>query len=234
MKRFLNLLLIILLLTGYAAADLKRGDRGEAVVSLQAMMIEAGALDDVADGIFGRKTENAVKDLQGYFGMKKTGKANDSFLLELEDIWRAVTGNGSEGGMDAGDMEGVEDYCLPEGLQVCYRHEEAVWVESFLKRKGKKPPQAVQERLLERACILWYNYTVAMYNEWENQLSKTQKHIAREQKQIYLNAYAEVSSDYADYYRKNRVRELTARLEWLREMGQQECYDHYGQEGNGG
>ena len=70
------------LLSGSALADLKRGSTGDAVKAMQEQLIDVGALNDLADGIFGRKTEKAVKDLQKYWGMKQNGRADEDFLQE--------------------------------------------------------------------------------------------------------------------------------------------------------
>ena len=74
------------LLSGSALADLKRGSTGDAVKAMQEQLIDVGALNDLADGIFGRKTEKAVKDLQKYWGMKQNGRADEDFLQERDGI----------------------------------------------------------------------------------------------------------------------------------------------------
>ena len=231
MRRRIILLLALALFLVWetALADLKRGDRGDEVRELQTWLTETGVLQDKVDGIFGKKTEAAVKTLQGYFGQKKNGRADEKFLWELEDLWRAISGDGTESGADPEDLEDPKMYCVPEETEYCFRHEEAGWVESFLNRKGRKPPRETQILLMERACRIWFEQTEAMYDIWEENLPADKDHIAREQKQIYLDAYSEVSGDLADRYgEKDRVKELTERLNWLREMGVQECYDLYG------
>ncbi|NMD38796.1 MAG: peptidoglycan-binding protein [Christensenellaceae bacterium] len=63
-----------------SSETLKRGSKGEAVKALQTRLIELGYLNDKADGSFGRKTESAVKEAQGIWGMKATGVVDDAFL----------------------------------------------------------------------------------------------------------------------------------------------------------
>ena len=58
--------ILILALCGGAAADLKRGSRGDEVKEMQQLMIELGVLNGAADGMFGKKTQTAVRQLQRY------------------------------------------------------------------------------------------------------------------------------------------------------------------------
>lgn len=66
-----------------APGALQNGDRGDAVAKLQQALIDAGALDDVADGIFGPKTEEAVRAMQEQLGLDPTGIADATFLKQL-------------------------------------------------------------------------------------------------------------------------------------------------------
>jgi N-acetylmuramoyl-L-alanine amidase len=59
---------------------LRLGDRGEDVKALQRRLIETGWLDDVADGIFGPKTEAAVKAFQTYKKLTVDGIAGPQTL----------------------------------------------------------------------------------------------------------------------------------------------------------
>ena len=51
----------------------KRGKRGNDVREIQEMLISQGYLDDRADGVFGRKTEQAVLAFQRDHGLDETG-----------------------------------------------------------------------------------------------------------------------------------------------------------------
>lgn len=66
-----------------ASPALQRGDRGDAVAKLQQALIDAGILNDVADGIFGPKTEEAVKAMQSQLGLEPTGIADAEFLEQV-------------------------------------------------------------------------------------------------------------------------------------------------------
>lgn len=71
------------LLSPSALADLARGDRGEAVADLQRMLWETGFLFEEPDGVFGRNTEQAVKDYESYAYLPVDGIADDQMLYEL-------------------------------------------------------------------------------------------------------------------------------------------------------
>ena len=60
---------LVLLAVVSACADLKKGSRGEEVKELQQQMIDLGVLEGSADGVYGKKTEAAVKKLQKYFAL---------------------------------------------------------------------------------------------------------------------------------------------------------------------
>ena len=54
---------------------LTKGSTGTSVRNLQARLIELGYLNGEADGIYGKATENAVRDFQMRNGLKVDGKA---------------------------------------------------------------------------------------------------------------------------------------------------------------
>ena len=62
---------------------LKRGDRGDAVVTLQKRLRELGYLTDTADGIFGDTTESAVKEFQKAVGLTADGVVGATTLAKL-------------------------------------------------------------------------------------------------------------------------------------------------------
>jgi peptidoglycan hydrolase-like protein with peptidoglycan-binding domain len=69
---------------------LRRGDKGQKVMVLQASLQEAGIALPVygVDGIFGPETESAVKQAQGLFLMEPNGIANQKLfdVLGISDI----------------------------------------------------------------------------------------------------------------------------------------------------
>ena len=66
-----------------ADGTLKRGDRGDAVVTLQKRLRELGYLTDTADGIFGDTTEEAIKKFQKVVGLAADGVAGATTQAKL-------------------------------------------------------------------------------------------------------------------------------------------------------
>ena len=85
MKRLAALLALALLLASVsAAADVRRGDRGEEVRYLQWLLFENGWLFEEPDGIFGAHTEAAVKDYQRAKGLEATGEADYALMEKID------------------------------------------------------------------------------------------------------------------------------------------------------
>ena len=62
---------------------LKQGSKGDVVSELQKKLINSGFLNDTADGIFGKKTKQAVKDYQKSRGLKVDGIAGKNTLNSI-------------------------------------------------------------------------------------------------------------------------------------------------------
>ena len=72
----------------YPDGTLYRGiDSRESVAKMQQELIDIGLLNDVADGLFGRKTEQAVLDYQAQQGFEQTGIAFPQTLKSLSADW---------------------------------------------------------------------------------------------------------------------------------------------------
>ncbi len=66
-----------------AESTLARGSNGSEVVALQERLIEKGYLNGKADGVFGWRTERAVKRLQSDLGVSQTGKATPALRKKV-------------------------------------------------------------------------------------------------------------------------------------------------------
>ena len=234
--------MLILLVCGGARADLKKGSRGEDVREMQQMMIDLGVLNDKADGIFGKKTETAVRKLQQYWGKKQTGRADDVFLLELNDLWHLALGNGTESGADPEtDLEDPVRSCAhnedaPYGYDYCYRHDEGKALRDLLNPgKGRTVPDGLKKVILLRLKELWLEYIRMNYDEWAESLDPDEEHIALEQKEIFEEAWAEVEPDLAEAGGgAETLKTLAAQVDWLETTGIEGCFDLHGAEPNPG
>ena len=168
--RLLSLLCALaLLLPAAACADLQRGSRGTDVRQAQQMLRELGFLSGKADGVYGKKTESAVMDLQAYFGQESDGILDDALLSGLSELYAAATGKREEGAGEEGGTGSAPDYCIWDaedmaGALYCLKHREEARVSAFL--DGRLPPRKLEELLLTRLCALWEQDILSMYDEW--------------------------------------------------------------------
>ena len=225
-----------------ACADLKRGSKGDGVKDLQQMMIDLGVLEGEADGLYGRKTEAAVRQLQRYWGKKQSGRAGEEFLLELNDLWHLALGNGTESGADpAEDLEDPAETCAhnesaPYGFDYCYRHEEGKALRDLLNPgRGRKVPDGLKKVILKRIREYWLEAIRLNYDEWEETLPDDRQHIAAEQKERFEEAWAETEPDLAEANGgPDQLKTLEAQAEWLETTGIEACFDLHGAEPNPG
>ena len=103
MKRLISIIALAVMLTciavsASAAGMLQKGDRGPTVRALQQALVNGGWADLVCDGIYGPKTEAAVKYYQQRNGLQATGRAGSVTLTNLlgsSDVDLNTNGNNS-------------------------------------------------------------------------------------------------------------------------------------------
>lgn len=127
MRKILAALLIVLLLVpGCALAELQRGDRGDDVLELQQMLLDAGFLFELPDGVFGKNTEDAVKWFQEYANLEQNGAVGD---VEMDALHACLAELNGEPEMTA-EPEGDAPICCQrylmedgsEHIELCGRH----------------------------------------------------------------------------------------------------------------
>ena len=222
MKKLLSLCLaLFLLLPACARADLKRGDRGEEVKTLQRMLIELGFLNDKADGIFGKKTEAGVKALQEYWGVNTTGRIDDDDLIALYSLYFLATGEMADDGLGEDElMEICPAYCTWSGSDgqsaiYCFRHQEQYL--TFSEFIPESAPDKLKTLMTNRISELWERDIFAMYEEWEESLPEEEQHIAQEQRDIFEAAL--------ESYEPGLEKML-----WLEAQGVDLCFELHGAE----
>ena len=95
-----------------AGVGLGRGDRGDAVAALQRRLANAGHDPGAADGIFGARTEAALRAYQRANGLEVTGRtdlATATALLNEPDRPAATTPTGTNGRLPDSELSGVGD-----------------------------------------------------------------------------------------------------------------------------
>ena len=226
---------VLLLLHTAACADLAKGSRGEDVKQLQQMMIDLGVLDDKADGIFGKKTEGAVKALQWYWGTKQNGRADQTFLDDLNDLWHLALGNGTESGADPEDLENPVMTCAhnenaPYGFDFCYRHEEGKALRDLLNPgKGRTVPNGLKKVVLKRIQDFWLEQIGFLYDEWEQESEE----VAQKQRELFEQGWTETQANLTDAGgRPDTLKTLEFKADLLETIGIELCFDMHGAEPN--
>ncbi|MBQ5778257.1 MAG: spore cortex-lytic enzyme [Oscillospiraceae bacterium] len=75
--------ILLLVLSVATAAVYRRGSRGEVVSEIQTVLRDEGLYVEEPDGIFGEKTEQAVRQYQERYGLKVDGVAGSQTLEQM-------------------------------------------------------------------------------------------------------------------------------------------------------
>ena len=233
--RLLVCLLVLLLAVPCALAELSRGSKGEDVRRLQSMLIDLGFLDDVADGIFGKKTQAAVKSIQRYWGVEETGIADEGVINDLKILWALAMGLERESGAPVDD-EGYPRSCswTQDGDEVyaefCYRH-----IEQYplaIQLSYENPPEKLMYLLAENRCQFWLDSIRTMYADWADRLGGADASVASEQYEIFREALEENTAKWNQEAEPGSNEAVLGRMNWLESIGVDLCFDLYGAEPN--
>ena len=167
LTRLLALFTLLCLLPGCSLA-LRCGDRSEEVKNLQQMLFETGWLFEEPDGIFGRNTENAVRNYERFAGLPADGVADEQMLEALTESWVQLmveTGQltAGEGVLADGRYPAVCTHDVTDGVSLteyCAVHD-ALHTQAQTLILSGKAEQAVQLWLAEikRLYGLWLDRT---------------------------------------------------------------------------
>ena len=157
MKKIALLLaaLLMLSLPLGALADVRRGDSGDQVEELQQLLFDMGWISEEPDGVFGRRTEAALKEFQTAVGVEANGVADDEVMNLLYREWR--------------HMFGDEEYVIPDACEIeigygavftnyCQQHLDIVNAEEALLQKGDLES-------VKQARGLWEDEVARLYGE---------------------------------------------------------------------
>ena len=150
---------------------LTRGSKGEAVRSLQQMLLDLGILRDVADGVFGAKTELAVKDYQTTAGFNSDGIAWPQTLAQLTLDWQTAMGYASapsilEPSETAAPRTVCGFYQDENGaayIQHCTYHQGIIDIAATLLASAD---QSNSLRAQKQIRTLWETELDSLYSEW--------------------------------------------------------------------
>lgn len=232
--RMIVCLLLLLLTAPCALAELSRGSRGEDVRQLQSMLIDLGFLEDKADGIFGKKTQAAVKAIQHYWCVEETGVADEGVINDLEILWALAMGLEREAGAPVDD-EGYPHSCswTPDDywpVAYCYRH-----IEQYplaIQLSYENPPEKLEYLLMENRCQFWLDSIRTMYADWVDRLGGADVSVASEQYEIFRTALKENTAMWNEGAEPGSNEAVLSRMTWLESIGVDLCFDLYGAEPN--
>ena len=150
---------------------LTRGSKGEAVRSLQQMLLDLGILRDVADGVFGAKTELAVKDYQTTAGFNSDGIAWPQTLAQLTLDWQTAMGYAS-----APSIPEPAETAAPRTVCGFYQDENgAAYIQHCTYHRGiidiaatllASADQSNSLRAQKQIRTLWETELVSVFSEW--------------------------------------------------------------------
>ena len=150
---------------------LTRGSKGEAVRFLQQMLLDLGILRDVADGVFGAKTELAVKDYQTTAGFNSDGIAWPQTLAQLTLDWQTAMGYAS-----APSIPEPSETAAPRTVCGFYQDENgAAYIQHCTYHQGiidiaatllASADQSNSLRAQKQIRTLWETELDSLYSEW--------------------------------------------------------------------
>ena len=150
---------------------LTHGSKGEAVRSLQQMLLDLGILRDVADGVFGAKTELAVKDYQTTAGFNSDGIAWPQTLAQLTLDWQTAMGYAS-----APSIPEPSETAAPRTVCGFYQDENgAAYIQHCTYHQGiidiaatllASADQSNSLRAQKQIRTLWETELDSLYSEW--------------------------------------------------------------------
>ena len=177
----------------YPEGTLHRGIEGhkDEVEALQYQLFYAGYLgDDISevDGVFGKKTEAAVRQFQKEHGIEVTGIVCPNTQNALDDEWENMM-----------EPQGGEDdpypYCYMEyyangtnSVVLCSRHMQ-VYAEASeaVNQAGQNDDQIIEG--LQTGITFWMEELKSLYQKWENLRPE------------YAQQITEHQEAFMDYYR---------------------------------
>lgn len=161
----------------YPEGTLYRGmKKDDDVQQMQQMLIDLDILNDKADGIFGKNTEQAVRDYQEQAGLEVTGIAYPQTIADIEKKWEAANGGNAS---DYYAENGFPEKCIRqtdengfETVIYCRLHYETCECAAELFDTAYTEKQQLEA--LDSAYALWQKELNSMYDRWLNSVSEAE------------------------------------------------------------
>lgn len=199
------------------------GPSGADVAGLQQMLIDLHYLNDRADGSFGKKTEQAVRDYQQAAGLEVSGVAYPQTLAALAADWERALNSAAEPQPPSGDAGADRPpFCLrseADGevhIDFCAAHYPLYAAESALRAGDLADPDALAR--LEEIDAEWKLAVEVLYSQWAALLPAEQQSLAAEAHEAFLNWLSLQQAALASLYGDDAAALLTAELDILHEQ----------------
>lgn len=190
-------LLALTLVPGLASAQLRRGDSGAEVMELQQLLLGAGWLFEEPDGVFGKRTEQAVRQYESHAGLKADGIADEAMLKALRSDYLLLTGELPEG-------VSAQDVSLPvcshltagdgsSAIVYCQTHAALLERTRTLMADGSAQKAS-------QACTLWREEIDRLYDGWLACTDERQHEIITRARSLFLSAADAQQQAIAGYY----------------------------------
>lgn len=153
----------------YPDGTLYRGmHKNDDVVEMQEMLTSIGFLNDKADGIFGKKTEQAVSDFQRTFGLEDTGVAYPETLEAIQEAAADALNSDMNENETENQNSYEADHCIcmtaeSEGLVTVYCADHAKLVEETNAVYNSADSDAEDYKAIR---IKWQNELADIYDVW--------------------------------------------------------------------
>lgn len=160
----------------YPDGTLYRGMyKNDEVLEMQEKLIYLGFLNDTADGIFGKKTEQAVKDFQIAAELEETGVAYPETLSAIDEAVK--TAEVKAAAEDDAEEKDIPDSCIysADGLNIaetvhCLAHRELIAESEAIYADSDDKSAA-----LEEIRFIWQNELGILYADWIESANETEK-----------------------------------------------------------
>ena len=196
------------------------GPSGAAVAELQQMLIDLHFLIDKADGSFGKKTEQAVKDYQASVNLPVTGIAFPQTIAYLSDDWEIAMGYAGDG-PEAVDPDSLPPFCVREAaensedVRFCAKHAALVEQELQLRMDAASEAETVEAL---RACVsLWLEEIDNLYFQWNQQLPEADKPLALAARNAFSAMLTAQEAALTAIYGEDSAQALYVELDLLHE-----------------
>lgn len=169
----------------------------EGVKNVQTMLVECGYLNDKIDGIFGKNTEQAVKDFQSQNGLNADGIAWPKTIEVLNEKWGIKMGYITEPTPEPSPTpaeEAVYECCTSvtyedgiEEVLLCEEHERLREMTDTYMSMAKTEEDYL--KIMKQCKALWSEELELLYEEWKEVLDDEGDTSASARKSMFDASY---------------------------------------------